>query len=257
MIIPGAEPIELAGASDRGVLMLHGFGDTPQTLDLLARRVNAAGFYVRAPLYPGHGRTPEEFFKSRAGEWVECARHSLAGLRRQCSSISVVGLSIGAAIAALLAAEFAEMRAMVMLAPYLGMPWSVRVAAFTHRLWEPFVGSVSAQLPGSIRDPSEREKNLGYGVVSGRSLRELATIVDRGRRALKNVRCPALVIQSREDPRLRPRIAEVVMQELGSGTKKLIWLRGCGHIITVDYCREKVFEECLAWLSSWADRPSG
>ena len=35
-IVVGASTIDLPGDNDRGVLLLHGFGDTPQTLEYLA-----------------------------------------------------------------------------------------------------------------------------------------------------------------------------------------------------------------------------
>jgi len=53
-IIPGAYAIDLDRSGSRGVLLLHGFGDSPQTLWLLANDLHATGFGVRAPLLPGH-----------------------------------------------------------------------------------------------------------------------------------------------------------------------------------------------------------
>ena len=68
-VIPGAGPIRLdrpGGA--HAVLLVHGFGDTPQTLGYLARDLHARGYTVRAPLLPGHGRTLRAFAASRATE---------------------------------------------------------------------------------------------------------------------------------------------------------------------------------------------
>ena len=61
-IIPGAEPLALTPpGAPMGVVLLHGFGDTPQTLASLARALCAAGLDVDVPLLPGHGRTLREF----------------------------------------------------------------------------------------------------------------------------------------------------------------------------------------------------
>src|SRR5205814_8043094 len=100
--------------------MLHGFGDTPQTLALMAARVNDAGFSVSVPLLPGHGRAPEEFFRSTADEWMSAARDSFLHVRELCSSVAIAGLSMGGAIAAILAADFSEIDSLVLLAPYVG-----------------------------------------------------------------------------------------------------------------------------------------
>jgi alpha-beta hydrolase superfamily lysophospholipase len=65
-IIPGAEPIRIAGSPDDAVLLLHGFGDTPRTLAYLARALADAGYTVYVPLLPGHGRTLQSFDRTRA-----------------------------------------------------------------------------------------------------------------------------------------------------------------------------------------------
>ena len=104
--------------------------------------------------------------------------------------------------------------------------------------------------PRSIHDPIEREKNLAYGAVTGRELHELAEVVSRARKALKNVRSPTLIVQSREDPRIAPAVAEYALKTLGSEEKKVAWTEGAGHIITVDYGRERVFSEVERWLGA-------
>ena len=135
------------------------------------------------------------------------------------------------------------------------MPRLLRLAAATHWLWGRFAGEVNARNPRSIHDPIEREKNLAYGAVTGRELYELLTVVRRARKSLTDVRAPALIIQSKQDPRCSPATAEFTLEMLGSEEKKLIWTEGAGHIITVDYGREKVFAEVEHWLS--AHRGSG
>jgi carboxylesterase len=129
------------------------------------------------------------------------------------------------------------------------MPRWLRIAAATHLLWGKLAGQVNGRNPRSIHDPIEREKNLAYGYITGRELHELSTIVRRGRKSLADVRAPTLIIQSREDPRCSPTTAEFVLRTLGSADKELIWTEGAGHIITVDYGRERVFAEVERWLA--------
>ena len=249
-LLPGAETIDLQEEGSHGVLLLHGFGDTPQTLALLARRLRKSGYGVLVPLLPGHGRSIESFGKSRASDWTAAAKSAYIGMRARHDSVSVVGLSMGGALAVLLAGEQHEIPALILIAPYLGMPRMLRLAASTHRLWGRLVGEVSARNPRSIRDPIEREKSLAYGTVTGRALHELSRVVSRARKALADVRAPTLIIQSREDPRCPPDVAEFALKQLGSGDKKLVWTEGAGHIITVDYGRERVFSEVEQWLSA-------
>ena len=246
--LKGAETIDLQEEGSHGVLLLHGFGDTPQTLSLLARRLHKGGYGVLVPLLPGHGRTMEAFTRSRASEWIDAARNSLLEMRDRSNAVSVVGLSMGGALAVLLAAEFRDIPALILIAPYLGMPRLLRIAAATHWLWGGLAGELNGKNPRSIHDPIERERSLAYGAVTGRALYELSRVMNRARKALPAVTAPTLVVQSREDPRISPAVAEFALNELGAKEKKLVWTEGAGHIITVDYGRERVFSEVEKWL---------
>jgi carboxylesterase len=253
-VIRGAQTIDLQEEGSPGVLLLHGFGDTPQTLALLARRLHKSGYSLYAPLLPGHGRNMDAFGKSRATDWISAAKSALAQMRSRHDSVSVVGLSMGAALAVLLAAELDDIPALVLIAPYLGMPRVLRLAAATHWAWGRLAGEMNARNPLSIRDPIEREKNLAYGAVTGRGLFELWKVVRLARKSLAGVKAPTLIIQSREDPRCAPDVGEFTMKALGSLDKKLIWTEGAGHIITVDYGHEWVFSEVEKWLRAYNGR---
>ena len=89
-------------------------------------------------------------------------------------------------------------------------------------------------------------------MVTGRALYELSKVVTHARRALPNVTAPTLVILSREDPRVGAGVAEFTMKRLGAEEKKLVWTEGAGHIVTVDYGRERVFSEVTEWLRQHA-----
>src|SRR4051812_12672851 len=252
-IIEGAETIDLQGGGSPGVLLLHGFGDTPQTLSLLAARLHKRGYSVLAPLLPGHGRSMRDFGESNADQWIDAARQSLSTMKHRGRHPSIVGLSMGGAIATVLAAQF-EIAALILIAPYLGMPLQLRLAAATHWLWGRAAGEVNARNPRSIFDPIEREKNLAYGAVTGRALSQLWRVARRARAALPSVMAPTLIIQSREDPRVSTRVAESALQLLGAPEKRLVLTEGSGHIITVDYGRQRVLTEVESWLTAHVDR---
>jgi carboxylesterase len=251
-IIKGAETIDLQEEGSPGVLLLHGFGDTPQTLSLLAARLHGRGYSVLAPLLPGHGRSMREFRESNADQWIDAARQSLSAMKQTGGATSIVRLSMGGAIATVLAAQ-TDIAALVLIAPYLGMPLHLRLAAATHWLWGGAAGEVNARNPRSIRDPIEREKNLAYGAVTGRAISELWRVVRRARAALPAVEAPTLIIQSREDPRVSTSVAESALERLGATEKRLVLTEGAGHIITVDYGRERVLSEVETWLTTHVD----
>lgn len=249
--IPGAEDINLQEANSHGVLLLHGFGDTPQTLRLLAQELHASGYDVVAPLLPGHGRNVESFMRSRRGDWLACARVEFARMRATHQSVSLAGLSMGGALAAILAAETPDTPALVLMAPYLDMTPRAKLAAATQWVWNGAAGARKSNSPGSILDPAERAKSLGYGgVYSGRLLYELWRLGAMARRSLALVTAPTLLIQSRTDPRVASSVAENAFAAIGAEEKKLLWVEGSGHVITVDYGRAMVFEEVKGWIAA-------
>jgi carboxylesterase len=250
VVRPGCEEIRLEAPGEAAVLLLHGFGDTPQTLSYLAPELHRAGFTVHAPLLPGHGRSIADFSRSSAAEWLDASRAALRALSTSHSSVGLCGLSMGGALAILLAAEQPHVRALALIAPYVAMPPRLAAAAASHRLWGRFAGLLEARGETSIHDLVERERNLGYGETTPRLLNELWRLGRRARRALPQVQAPTLVVQSREDNRIRPRIAERLVQRLGATEKRLVFTRGAGHIITVDHGRDAVIAEVRDWFAA-------
>jgi len=66
--------------------------------------------------------------------------------------------------------------------------------------------------------------------------------------ALPRVVAPTLVIQSREDNRIGIEDAERSFAQLGAREKRLEWVTGAAHVITVDYGRERVIELLASWM---------
>lgn len=253
-IIRGAEAIDLrapAGvAKVPAVLMLHGFGDTPQTLSYLAAAVHERGWSVRVPLLPGHGRRLEEWARTGKAEWLDAARVALAALRETHDVVAVVGLSMGAALAVHLAAEEqpASIGSLVLLASYLGMPPWIRALARWHRLIGLGMPYVRGSQRPSILDPTERDRNLAYGVATPRLVNELASLTASAWYLLPRITAPTLMMHSHRDNRVSAAVAEQAFARLTVTDKQLVWIDAGHHIITVDYGRESVAERVGDWL---------
>lgn len=255
-IVRGAETIDLPGDQRRAVLLVHGLGDTPQTLGYLADHLHALGWSVRAPLLPGHGRSLREFALSSAEDWHSAVRAEYDRLTERHPRVAVVGLSMGGALAAALASDRRGIPALVLLAPYLGVPGLVRWLGRAHRLLDPVVPYFGGRGERSVRDDRERPKSRAYGYFSAGILRELTCVVERGVSALPAIESPTLLIQSRGDNRIAPDVAERAFQLLGAKEKELVWLDGSAHVITVDFEREQVFALTARWLEERVLRPT-
>ena len=104
----------------------------------------------------------------------------------------------------------------------------------------------------SVHDPVAREASYAYGVFPPRAVRALYMTAAAGRRALSSVTVPTLVVYSREDNRIPFTLAETATANLRGPTERR-WVTGCGHVITVDYCRDAVAALVLDFLARHAD----
>ncbi len=245
-----AQAIDLRAkhSAGRAVLLIHGFGDTPQTLQYLAEYLHAHHYDVRVPLLPGHGETIAAFDRATHTEWIDAMRAELMSMRSEYPWVGVCGLSMGGAIAATLAGELHDLPSLCLIAPYLGMPLYAQAVAACYRLFALYPHPYTEESPRSIRDPIERAKNLAYGGLTPHAVHELWKTMRSGRRALPQISTPTLIIQSKLDNRVATKVAERSFQMVGARKKRLVLTEEGGHIITVDYGRERVFEEVRSWL---------
>ncbi|HEY4304068.1 MAG TPA: alpha/beta fold hydrolase [Gemmatimonadaceae bacterium] len=247
-IVIGGDGFTLERENAPAVLLIHGAGDTPQTLRYLGEYLHQQGFHVEAPLLPGHGRSVRDFRRVHADNLTNAARGAYVDLRARREWVGIIGLSMGGALAVQVAGEFADLPALGLAAPYLEMPRKIARAARLAWLWGPIVPIVESTEGLSIFDPDERAKNLAYGIFTASALAALYETVRRASNASRRVMAPTLVVQSREDNRISPTAAERSFAKIGATEKRLEWVSGASHVITVDFGREHVFALLASWL---------
>ena len=247
-VIVGAGPISLESGSDAAILLVHGGGDTPQTMRNLAEELHRRGYSVVAPLLPGHGRDLGAFDRSSADTWYAEVAKQYAALRATHAWVGVVGLSMGGALSARLAAETRTVDALVLCSPYLGMPAPVALLARTAVAWGALIPVVATGSERSVLDPRARETSLGYGAFTRHSLPGLLLTARRGFAALPSIEAPTLVIQSTTDNRISTAATKAAFDRIGASEKEIEWIEGSGHVITVDFGWERVARRAADWM---------
>lgn len=236
-----------------GVLIVHGFGDSPQSVAPVAHALHASGFTVHAPLLAGHGRTLTAFSLSRSPEWEASARSALEALQARCARVAIVGVSAGGALACQLSIEAAKRtppQALVLITPYLEVPALVRWVTPLWPLWALVRPWIPSDREASIREPQARADSLGYGALTPRLLRELRATVERGASASSRVTLPTLAIFSTRDYRIPVAAAHRIFERIGAPEKELRWVHRSGHVVTVDYDRDEVAAWTVEWIAS-------
>lgn len=80
----------------RGILLVHGLGDSPWSFHDLGQQLAARGFLVRTVLLPGHGTRPEDLLDVRLEDWQRIIDEQAADLRKTVPEVWLGGFSTGA-----------------------------------------------------------------------------------------------------------------------------------------------------------------
>ncbi|ABW11266.1 Acylglycerol lipase [Parafrankia sp. EAN1pec] len=246
-ILPGAEPFDLdgGGGDGAGVLLVHGFTGSPQSMRLWGDHLTAAGLRVSCPRLPGHGTRWQDMTTTTWQDWYGAADAAFGRLSASCDRVFVMGLSMGATLTLRLAEEHSDKVAgAVTVNASLGT--DRRTAALAPLLWR-----ILPTVPGvanDIRDPAATE--VGYSRVPTRafaSLRELwaVTLADLGR-----VVCPVLAYRSVTDHVVEPTSGRLLLAGLTSAPAEERLLHSSYHVATLDHDKETIFKGSIDFVTA-------
>jgi carboxylesterase len=243
-VLEGAEPLSLEGGP-HGALVLHGFTGSPQSMRGLARALGDAGFAVELPLLPGHGTTVDDLATTTFADWSAAAEQSYVELAARCTSVVVVGLSMGGTVAAWLATRHPEVAGLVEIN---GLVAPVD-PALRAGLDQVHAGGV-AVIPGvgnDIADPTQTE--LAYSEVSVASLLSLLDAVDGLQSDLSKIRCPTLVIVSEQDHVVAPESGALFASAVSGPVERMTLTRSF-HVATLDFEKHEIEARVVEFATS-------
>jgi carboxylesterase len=240
-VLPGAEPFSADGGP-HGVLVLHGFTGTPQSMRPLAEAIAGAGFAVELPRLPGHGTSIDDMLDTRWDDWLACAEQAYAELAARTDRVVVSGLSMGGTLAVSLAVHHPEIAGLAVVNPAVH-PLDESVTDMVRDLMEK--GDATAPgVGGDIADPAQTE--LAYDQVPLVCLLSMATAIKDLRVHLPRITMPTLVLNAPEDHVVAPTNSEVLAQAVG-GPVERVSLDRSYHVATLDYDRELIQERVVAF----------
>ena len=235
-IMSGAESFFFKGTNERAVLLLHGYTGAPSEMRLLGEYLNSKGFTVKCVLLPGHGTTPEDLNETTTDDWYAEAEHACCELLSSHSKVMVAGLSMGGLLTIRIASQLPIERAAILAAPiYLQ---DKRVPLF------PILRYFVKYLPKQKRNYHEAAKyNVAYDKMPTKPIGSILQMIKTAKAEyIPKIEIPCLVMQSKIEHTVAPKSAQYIYDNIKSKVKKLVWFEHCGHILTLDSEREKVFE---------------
>jgi carboxylesterase len=217
----------------------------------LAEVLADAGYAVELPRLPGHGTAPADLALTTWQDWLAEAERALGALRARVPDgrVVVAGLSMGGALTLALAEAHPELAGIVVInAPVQAPP---ELAEGLTVMLEGGVDIIDS-IGGDIADPDADEASYDQT-----PLRPLVSMLDAAtgvRDRLGEIRCPALVITSRQDHVVQPGDSEVIAAALG-GPVEHLWLEKSFHVATLDYDRAEVERAALAFAARVVSSP--
>ncbi len=101
----------------KGVLLIHGLGDSPFSFVDIGQALAARGLLVRTLLLPGHGTRPADMIAADHRDWRAAVARHVDLLKQEVEEIYLGGFSTGANLAYLQAAEDPEIEGLMLFSP--------------------------------------------------------------------------------------------------------------------------------------------
>ncbi len=248
-VLPGAEPIDLPGGPV-GILVVHGFTGTTQSMRPWAEHLAAAGHTVVAPRLPGHGTRWQDLNGTGWADWYAEVERAFDDLRARCEVVFAVGLSMGGTLVLRLAELRGEQVAGVVV---------VNAALGSERLdvkLLPVASRLLASRPGigsDIKKPGVTE--LAYDRTPLRAALSLSrawplVVADLGR-----ISSPVLSYRSVDDHVVEPLSGRLLLEGVPHAEERL--LHDSFHVATLDHDAPVVFEGTLALIRAHAPTAAG
>jgi carboxylesterase len=206
---------------------------TPRELRPLGEALAAAGVTTRAELLPGFGEAGRPRLRRvRAEDWLDAARAAWLDVTRDATHRTLVGFSMGGALALALAAD-PEVRpdALVLLAPYWRMADRraalLPIAHYVMPRFQPF-GKLDFTDPETrlklaetapdvdLDDPAVQRGFQEEITVPTHSLYQLRRLGQRARRSRLAPQTSRVIVQGLEDPTTLPRDSRDLSRMIGA-----------------------------------------
>ncbi|MDR5780064.1 alpha/beta fold hydrolase [Caballeronia sp. LZ065] len=246
---------------DHAVLLLHGLSSTPVELRYLSRALAEEGITTHAPTLDGYsagmGHAP-------MGQWIDAALAEFDALAARHEHVSVCGLSMGATLAAAVAQQRPNVRALLLLSITLNydgwaIPWyRFLLDAVYFTPWRSRY-RYREHTPYGVRNEALREKiaramqrgdisEVGPAFITMPAIHEASRLAEAVNRKLNCIGADCLIIHAIDDETSSPHNARLVAASIKAPFLRTIWLDDSYHMIASDNEREVVARECTLFL---------
>ncbi|ENH96903.1 carboxylesterase [Gracilibacillus halophilus YIM-C55.5] len=243
MKVKQPEPFMFEG-DERAVLLLHGFTGHSADVRMLGRYLNGKGYTCLAPIYRGHGKSPEELVQATAEDWWEDVQEAYQSLRdKGYEKIAVVGLSLGGVLGLKLACNYPLEAAVTMCSPMFFDNEEQLTKGFRHFAKE------YKQL--EQKDEATVESEVEHLIDDARTLfQELAQTIQDVKDNVDMLYTPTFVVQAAQDQMINVESANYIYENVEADEKEMKWYEKSGHAITFGPEKDQLHQDIEQFLES-------
>lgn len=249
-------------------MLLHGLTGSPTELGYIAYHLQYRGGYaVHCPRLLNHGQPLGILARTTWKQLYNSARQAFLEARAEARAkgvpLVIGGLSLGAVVCLILAAEFPQdVAGVASLSPTLfydgwNVPWLHKLIPLAHysglknftyfRKSAPFGlrdeglrGKIAAQYDKTSLRDSASSASLGYAHFPVRLFCEMRHLIEWCKKILPKVTCPVLLLQAEHDDMTSPKNSQYIIDRINSSWREMVLLKESYHVISADLERRTV-----------------
>ena len=226
-----------------GVVVVHGFTGTPDSMRAWAEHLAAEGFAVSMPLLPGHATSWRDCNQTTYADWYAEVERAFEKLQSECDLVFAAGLSMGGFISLDLAVRKGrEVAGLILVNPAVN---TERKDAKLIPLLRHVVPAWPA-IGNDIKKPGVTER-----AYSKTPVKAIATMFDQWkvvRPRLPEVTQPLIMFRSRVDNLVDPSSGRIIMSTVSSRDLEERILEDSHHVATLDNDAERIFTESAEFI---------
>ena len=234
-----ARPEFLKGASSIGVLVIHGFTGSTQSMRDVAYKLHKQGYTVSMPCLKGHGTTPEDMETCVYQDWIDSVENAYNEIRPKVEKLFVLGLSMGGTLT-LYTAIHHQINGVITVNAAVDIPEFEKI--FENPETPRFFGGIGSDIKKA------GVKEWAYDKTPKKSVKEIVSLTKLVKKDLNKITCPILIFKSPEDHVVPSRNQEYIFTNISSDQKALIELSNSYHVATLDNDWETIADKSISFI---------
>lgn len=249
---------------DNAILLFHGLTGSTFEMKKYGQYLYKQGYDVYAYCLPGHGADSVSIKNVTWLDWVNFSFDKLDSLKKKYNKVFLAGLCLGAVISLVLEQMYPSyVSGIISLSTTLFLdgwtiPWYNFLMPLGLNTIMRFYYTFPEREPYGIKNESKRrsiQKLMSKNTVAMDNyplccVYELLKMSKFARKNMQKVKCPILIIHSKEDDLTSVKSAYCVYNNVSSTEKKIIILENSYHLMLYDNEKDRVYNESLLFLNN-------